>query len=65
MTKEEIYVCKGCTFIGKGERSCSEITDVTKMHCGLDNFIYVEDTPESIMNYLETKLNEEEEREDD
>jgi hypothetical protein len=84
MMKEEIYICKGCAFSGKGSRTCSDVNDETKIHfygkgsrtcsdvndetrihCGTKSFIYIQDTPEAITNYLELKLNEEEEREDD
>jgi len=66
LIKEEIYICKGCTFNGKGSRFCCDVTDETQIHCGTKGFIYVEDTPEAITNYLELKLNYEEgEREDD
>jgi len=65
LIKDEIYICKGCAFNGRGSRTCCDVNDETQIHCGTIGFIYVEDTPEAIMKYLELKLNEEEEKEDD
>ena len=63
LIKDEIYICRGCAFFCKG-KTCSEVHEETKIHCGTISFIYVEDTPEAITNYLELKLNYEEEKED-
>jgi len=64
LIKEEIYICNGCAFYSRGSRICSDVNDETKIHCGTKGFIYIQDTPEAITNYLELKLNEEGEVDD-
>jgi hypothetical protein len=75
------YSCYDCAFwspsrgqlCGKAQNDIrSQVTgvvgdkyDTNNSYCGLDEHILVEDTPESILHYLDHKLNGVDEEEDD
>jgi hypothetical protein len=65
----QIGSCQGCRFVdfkSSGDRDiCFVIQANPHTSCLNHNFVYVPNTPEGIMNYLELKLNGVKDKEDD